>query len=641
MRAPEAKEKSRPSRITKRLSERICKRLAANERVRRNLPVWGRVHIDRQLPFLCVYRRPVRRRDVGTDRLLLGEASYLTSSGRRSLHPGLKLLIGDVANTLAPEFGAFLIVEIWSAADPAENDPGGPDPTRPVFTVFAPASRGLLSTVDGFRRALAGVRVHGSAADVSVVHRRKTSPPDFPPLISRADADALGTVVVGLEVSPIYRDAEADNVFSLVLRRFRRELAKALKRGMHAFIRSRTTHTPPNYQSLGRHAVVKAVWNVDRQLAAIDADFDFLLLVSPTNTDAAWSQFRRSGFEAAPTFLYRPLPIEPALLKRALYSIRIEDIEDPVLAQLFRQKQEELDLRISLLSTRNSRRFLHASQQLFGGVDDDQWSIASDIFDRLPPACGESVGRAIDARQFARHVEEEIQYYRGVCGKFDGTVEIRDDVAGLVVSRGLVLVGKSVRISRARVEALLQHEVGTHLLTYNNGLAQPFMQLSSGTAGCESLQEGLAVLAEHLCGGLPGWRLRMLAARAAAVRSLCDGASFVETFRLLEGTYGFAPRIAFGIASRVCRGGGLTKDAIYLKGLCSLLDYLRDGGDTNCLFVGKIGLNHVPVVKELLSRSILHPAPVSPRYMQTPESAQRLEHLRAGLSPFDLVKTDK
>ena len=77
-----------------------------------------------------------------------------------------------------------------------------------------------------------------------------------------------------------------------------------------------------------------------------------------------------------------------------------------------------------------------------------------------------------------------------------------DDVTGLMVSRGSLLVSSRMRIPVSRAEALIQHEVGTHVLTYYNGKAQPFRQLYSGLAGYESLQEGLAVLAEHLVGAL-------------------------------------------------------------------------------------------------------------------------------------------
>ncbi len=58
-----------------------------------------------------------------------------------------------------------------------------------------------------------------------------------------------------------------------------------------------------------------------------------------------------------------------------------------------------------------------------------------------------------------------------------------------------------------------KHEVGTHILTYCNGLRQPIRQLRVGLAQNDQLQEGLAVFSEYLVGGLNNDRLRLIAAR--------------------------------------------------------------------------------------------------------------------------------
>ena len=52
------------------LIEVIRKRLAGNKSVRRALPANGRLHIDRQLPFLCVYRQPHEFEDIETETLV-------------------------------------------------------------------------------------------------------------------------------------------------------------------------------------------------------------------------------------------------------------------------------------------------------------------------------------------------------------------------------------------------------------------------------------------------------------------------------------------------------------------------------------------------------------------------------------------
>jgi uncharacterized protein (TIGR02421 family) len=207
-----------------------------------------------------------------------------------------------------------------------------------------------------------------------------------------------------------------------------------------------------------------------------------------------------------------------------------------------------------------------------------------------------------------------------------------------MVSHGNLLIGTRTTVPAARIEALIQHEVGTHILTYLNGKAQPLRQLYVGLPRYEELQEGLAVLSEYLAGGLTRPRLRLLAARVVAARHLVEGASFVDVFRELNTLYGFERRTAFTITMRTFRCGGLTKDAVYLRGLVALLKYLKDGGVLDQLFVGKISLDHIAIIKELQWRKVLHPSPLRPRYLEDSKTAAKMDNLRNGLSLLNLVK---
>jgi len=292
-----------------------------------------------------------------------------------------------------------------------------------------------------------------------------------------------------------------------------------------------------------------------------------------------------------------------------------------------------------MLRDRDTPRFLYQSLQLFGGARNSLLKLATTLLDRLTeerPRRGRS--KSVDAESFAERARKEFEFYRGDCPEFSAKARVTGDVAGLIVSRGSLLINKALSLPAARVEALLAHEVGTHLVTYYNGRSQPFQQLYSGLAGYEELQEGLAVLAEYLVGGLSRGRMRQLAARVVAVRRLTEGASFVETFRILERKYGFPQESAYSITMRIYRGGGLTKDVIYLRGLRAILRYVREGGNLEPLLVGKIAEEHIPIVRELQYRKVLRPAPIRPRYLQDPEALRRLDGLRKeGVSVLSLV----
>jgi hypothetical protein len=90
---------------------------------------------------------------------------------------------------------------------------------------------------------------------------------------------------------------------------------------------------------------------------------------------------------------------------------------------------------------------------------------------------------------------------------------------------------------------------------------------------------------------------------------------------------------------RVFRGGGLTKDAVYLRGLVAILQYVCRGGDLNPLLVGKMAVKHIPIIKELQYRGVLHPVQITPRYMTDPDSVERLKRLRgSNATVLDLVE---
>lgn len=625
--------------ISERLVTTVRQRLRANKPVRRTLPGSGRVAIDRQLPFLVIYRRPLRVADGGTSRFATSEASYLVAPGRKNLQAGVTRLVRAVAEVMVEEFGSFLVLEIWAGPDVVIEDPVTTADLIPRFRFVAMSGASRSSVTESFNRALGHVRLGRLRSEVVTNTNKNCCPRGMTPVLLPADAAAIGCQACGLELSPIYRDPESGEVFPRVLRLLRRSVSVALHRALFDFARNQTTHRPHHFHTLGRRNVVKAVWDVDRVLAEVSESFDFLLQVTPVNGDQAWSKFRRSRFDRTPIFLYRPLQDEPVVLKRKLYRAPVERIEDPSLAMIFREKLEEIDRQVTMLNDRNTDRFLPGSIQLYGPVKENLHDIATGVLKAIPPRSREpSAGGLVGAAEFAQRAEEEIAFFRRELPGMEAKVEVRPDVMGLMVSRGNLLINARSRIPVSRVEALIQHEVGTHVLTYHNGKVQRLRLLYTGLAGYDALQEGLAVLAEYLVGGLSRPRLRLLAGRVVAARHMIDGASFVETFRELDRTHGFAQRTAFVITMRTFRGGGLTKDAVYLRGLVKILDYLANGGRLEPLFVGKIGAQHIPVIRELQWRGVLRDPPLVPRYMGSPEALKRLESVRGGLSVAELCK---
>jgi uncharacterized protein (TIGR02421 family) len=626
--------------ITPEFVDSVSERLQRNLSVRRRLPGGGRLHIERRLPFLCVYRDPAG--EVGdTARLVEGEASYLIISGGDEHRRALESLVNRIADVMVDSFGAFLLLEVWTAAE-GSRAPAPRPVRRPTFRVITGSLPADDSIVIQLERALAAIPLRPPPLDVEV-STGKPAPEGLPGLLQ---STSVARHAIGIEVQPVYRQARTGTPYPMLFETLRQGLAVAIRKTAYHFALTHTSHTPVHYHALGRRTAVRAAGEVDGELTEISRSFDFLLQVTPVNAPGAAAEFFRRGGEHNPSFDYRPLVVDVNALKRRLFNLPMEHLEDPTLGTILGAARDELDRRITMLGDRNTPRFLYGSLSLYGTVSEELAALAIELLSRLSEDEGaddiegetsEVPGR-VNAQGFAQLAEAEIAKYREHYPPIEAKVEIRGDISGLMVSRGDLLIGQRLNIPEARANALLHHEVGTHIVTYYNGLAQPLGQLAMGLPGYEELQEGIAVLAEHLVGGLGPARVRLLAGRVIAVRALIDGAGFVDAFRLLRDTHGFSDSSAFNICMRVYRSGGLTKDAVYLRGLVGLLKYLRDGGDFDILFTGKVAFSQLPAVRELLWREYLKPPAITPAYLASPGVRGRLGEIRNGRTILDLIQ---
>lgn len=375
--------------------------------------------------------------------------------------------------------------------------------------------------------------------------------------------------------------------------------------------------------------------DVDARLTEIERELNFLLNVTPVNGAEAWRDFAHSGFESVPTLQSRPLDFDPDLVKRDLYGVGIELVENPALNSLFRAKRDEIARQITLLEDRGTSRFRYGALQLYGEPADSLCTTARSLLELIdpPPVTSTSV-TAMDFAEAAR-AELESAYPR-----FPVAVEVRDDVADLMVSFGRLYIPATASFRGNRVQPLIQHEVGTHVLTYRNGEAQPLGLLAVGLPLYEETQEGLAVLAEYVVGGLDPRRMRVLAARVEAASMMLAHADFIEIFKHLTDVHDFAPRTAWSVTSRVTYGGGSTKDIIYLRGIERVLGYFAQGRSLDPLLVGKLSLDHAPLVEKLIQHGILEPPRARPRWLSVPGAEARLERMRGGMSAADLLEMD-
>lgn len=376
----------------------------------------------------------------------------------------------------------------------------------------------------------------------------------------------------------------------------------------------------------------------DSRLATIARDLNLLLNITPTNNAEAWRDFERSGFEAAPILQSRPLDFDPDLLKRDLYNVEIERVQDPALNSLLRSKRDEIARQITMLEDRGTSRFRYGALALYGRPGKSLLTLARSLLDRIDPQ--PITSPSVTAMTFAAAARTELERYRKRYPTFPIAVEVRGDVADVMVSHGRLFVPATARFRADRVEPLIQHEIGTHVVTYRNGDMQPLKLMAVGLPSYEETQEGLAILAESVVGGLDPRRMRVLAARVVAASMMLAEADFVEIFAHLTNDHGFAPRTAWSVTSRTTYGGGSTKDIIYLRGIQRVLRYIAEGRPIDPLLAGKLSLDHAALVEELIEQGVLEPPYARPRWLSAPGAEKHMKRMRQGMTVADLVEME-
>jgi len=596
---------------------------------RRKVGETGRLHLDRRLPFLVVHRLAageVASRSLAR-RVAVNSPAYLVWDEGRDDHAALELL-----GRLTVELGEPSMPLLVIAVEDMHQLPESEDSQE--LTPFVAVVGGGRSTRE-YRARKALVKALDSI-EIDLRHPQVIEQSARPDHWLRAALSAEAAVSDALLVSlPRIHLREDGGVYPQVAHELAVACGDALLRTACAYLDAGTGYAPAHYRSLGRSAYLKAALRVDEKLAEIAGSFDFLLSVSPINTTAALEQFLVDGEQVAPDFRYRPLTVDPDTIKRKLYQLDFSRLEDPLLERLFTDKRHEIDAQLTMLATRNTPSFRPASHFLYGAVREELLRDARRLL--AIPNLRRGRCETIGAPAIADAARDLIGIYGRPDDPFAATVEIRDDIAGLMVTGSRLLIGSATTMRADRLDALLSHEVSTHLLTYLNGASQGLSIFRSGLANYEGVQEGLGVFAEWAVGGLTMTRMRVLAARVVAVDAMQHGADFMDNYRQLRRDFGFSMPGAFGIATRVHRSGGLAKDSIYLAGFRAVIDHVAAGVALTPFWLGKIARTDVPAMEELLQRGLVHAPRFLPAYLERPHVQQRIQLLKTGLGLEQLL----
>ena len=113
---------------------------------------------------------------------------------------------------------------------------------------------------------------------------------------------------------------------------------------------------------------------------------------------------------------------------------------------------------------------------------------------------------------------------------------------------------------------------------------------------------------------------------------MINGLDFKQVFHELVGSYYLNPQDAFILCTRIFRGGGFTKDHLYLKGFIHILKFYKDGNSIDYLLTGKNSIEYLEVYKEMTSRELAKKPKFITSILSNPvKSKPEVEYIISGL----------
>ncbi|SKA51633.1 flavohemoglobin expression-modulating QEGLA motif protein [Enterovibrio nigricans] len=328
---------------------------------------------------------------------------------------------------------------------------------------------------------------------------------------------------------------------------------------------------------------------------------EILSAVSPLNYKEQKADFFKRHYSFEPTFTYKENVANAFQLKRQLFNLPIEKVEDADLQTIYEDVIVSYADKVDQLQTIGSNEFLYNSLRYFGEPTEKDIRNATFIL-HLPDTDDEDCA-LVDAAGI-QHIMEAFAQHEG----YDYQLLIDDNmIANALVSGTSVKINSAAQVPLVEANALAHHELGVHLVTTLNARVQPLKILSLGCPVNTMTQEGMAILSEYLAGHLSIKRLKILALRVLAVESMIKDKSFRTTFMMLKEQYGVERNLAFTITARVYRGGGFTKDYLYLKGFHEVLNAYEQEKGFMDLLCGKTALMHLPQINRLVEKGIFIP----------------------------------
>lgn len=343
-----------------------------------------------------------------------------------------------------------------------------------------------------------------------------------------------------------------------------------------------------------------SLFEIDANLDRLVKRIELLSYVNPLNIEKEKQRFFASKYKEAPVFKYPKLKFDPYKLHRLFFAQPLERIKNDEIRQLYTDIIYHYANMVQCIETiGKGREFYYCSLRVYGTPTEKDVQNAKFILhyeDEPPSPDMEKVFTPDEAKVYFEDFAQSYEFPLNIHFATHLSAE-----AMVSNARQALLIKRNTTFSKNQLLTLANHEIGVHLVTTFNGLLQPLKIFSHGFPKNVETQEGLSVFSEYMSGALTLRRLKELAYRVLASDSLSKGYSFADTFDLIHGAYKLNRHDAFTITLRAHRGGGFTKDRLYLSGLKKIYQRYKHGESMDLLLTGKVAIAYEDQIKYLQS----------------------------------------
>lgn len=413
------------------------------------------------------------------------------------------------------------------------------------------------------------------------------------------------TLVFATEIKKVYCHELTGEEYPRIIREIQQQLKKAILNNALYFSNQYTNLHHKSKTRLLDQKTDPGIEKVDKGLFKLLKNFEILAYVNPVNTRAEYHRFIRNRHYQLPQFRYSPLKINPFELKQSISALKTNKITDVSIRYLYESVINSFFDKIDLMASLNTKTFLYNSLRYFGRPGKKDLQYAKYLL-HLPPIPYEPKRMPyLNKEEVYQAFADGIKHYNIRCNiEFSQKVIAK---ALVLNTKKTVLINPNARFTEKEIRALVEHEIGVHMVTTQNSSLQKLKVFHLGLPVNTLTQEGLAVMSEYLSGNISLGRLKKLALRVMVTDMMCNGADFIECYHFLTEQQAQSSHEAFTMVTRIFRGGGFTKDFLYLKGFVKILHLWQEDKNLLPLLVGKTSYAFYDVIEEMIERKLVDP----------------------------------